>query len=376
MPKRTSGTLSAVPSGQAETADDAQAAFDFGDPPPGIPEHVDESRDWVTDPRGAVRQWMADTKKNSGKSFNERSVTQYVAMVGAVCDHWRTLDKPVTLLSARVSELECFLRKPNARGQVSSESTQRRYLGLLQSVFDHLVDAGLRGTNPAREMLQVPAISIVERAEPTFLAPEQMSQLQTTLLDTTADGDWLEVRNRALLGAFAGAGITTAEAQSLSLDNVKTHRAEITLYIDHRVARRRRSVALAAWATPLMLEWLRVRREIAPKLNLRDADGPLFPASYKGSENAVDAVNSTRPARALSDTETYVIVADVMARISSSSAQLGPQTLRNSYATSRLLSGAKEARLMTDLGLETTFTLDVLRKQLIDKGLLDPKQRT
>lgn len=371
MAKQPSEAPGPKTSSTANTADQAQCAFDFGDSHQGVPELVSQHDLWVTNPRAAVRQWMAE----SDKKYTERSITQYIAMVGAVCDHWAEVGKGASILTAGVAELEQFLSKPNARGQISSDGTKRRYLGLLQSVFDHLVEAGLRNNNPARQLLQMPVNSMVERAEPIFLLPEQMRQLQDLLL-TGQTSDWLTLRNRALIGAFAGAGITASEAQSLSLENVAMHRAEITLYIDHRAPHKRRSAPLDSWATQLMLDWLTQRRAIAPKLNLLGTGGPLFPASLKADDQAVgSAPLSLRPARSLSDTEIYMVVSEVLAKISTTAAQLGPQTLRNSYATTKLIDGAKDAKLMTDLGLETTFTLDVLRKQLVDKGLIKPKKR-
>jgi site-specific recombinase XerD len=358
--------------GQAEQADTAQAAFDFGDSHQGVPELVSEGSPWETDPRAAVRTWLAMTKKSSGKDFNERSVTQYVAMVGAACDFWSDAGQGTSILSAAVADVEGFLSKKNRRGKASSDSTRRRYLGLLQSVFDHLVEAGLRDSNPARELLQVPANSMVERAEPVFLTPEQMTQLRDWICSGPSD-DWQAARNRALIGTFAATGITTSEAQALSFTGHEEVDGKISLYIRHRRDDKCRFVTAAAWCTGPMRKWteLRKSKEVAEKLLLGETGGPLFPANPKRADEHAQP----QPAHSLSDTEIYVIVAEALSSISPHGAQLGPQTLRNTYIATQLLAGAKDAKLMTDLGLETTFTIDVLRKQLVDRGLLDSKSR-
>jgi site-specific recombinase XerD len=312
---------------------------------------------WRLDPKTAARNWLQGRRS---RAYREHSLDQYVAMVGAAATWWTEQGGGATLLTATGEDVLAFLQS-RGRGNAPnlSATTTRRYLGLLGDVFQHLVDSGWRADNPVPGLLRLPHLGFPMRAAPIYLK-EDLVDAFIAWVRAQPLVTWRDQRDRALRLIFLATGITLDEARKLQPRDVylglDTPGLQVSAH--HRVKARR--VPIAPWAVADLAAWINERTTHAASIGVTPTTGPIFPAN-----STLPLTHKPRMAPALCSTEIYEIVRPGMEHVLGEGAErMGAQTLRNTFAVRQLKAGASDDTVMRWLGLETSFTLSALRRQI------------
>jgi integrase/recombinase XerD len=108
-----------------------------------------DSKNWLTDPAGAYREWQAHEAAGAGrKPFSPRSIVQHAAMFDRLLRH--LIANEVTLATFGADHLASFFADLETRCHAGT-STRPRYITLIERLGRELVETGLRKSNPAAE---------------------------------------------------------------------------------------------------------------------------------------------------------------------------------------------------------------------------------
>jgi site-specific recombinase XerD len=284
--------------------------------------------DWERDPRRAFDAWLVK------QSFRHSSAQVYQAQWNHFVD-WLDVRRR-TLRSADAGLVGQFLDSLATRKQ-----QRARYLRLIERVYDHLAKQQPRLPNPARGAALNPDPAadwpMAPANEPTgFLTPVERETLIAQLaapLPRTPRTRWRELRDRALLAAFLGAGLKTGEAQALPERFLARSDGWLQIEnVDPRLTRRTRPLAFARTAFDA---WLRERSAATGSGSLAFPSGPDGRPMHKAT--VLRAIDAQVEAAGIAD---------------SRSRRASPQTMRNSFAA-HLFESGESAELVSEwLGFE------------------------
>ena len=322
-----------------------------------LPHDSDPAQAWQQQPREAFQQWLASQPRRT--EYAQHSVEQYVAMVGAVADWWRT-ERGVTLIDAQAADLEAFLASlPGRSGKGAAPTTVRRYLNRLDSLFVHLIEQGLRHSNPAVQLMRLQQYTGQERAAPRALTLKQ-SETYIDFVLAQPTRHWVDLRNKALQALFLATGLTVEEVQRLELSDFQLDDLVPGIKVRAHGPIPSRRVPVPTWAIASITAWL-TRRAL---FHLGEGDGTqlLFITRRRAPQVAED--DSDPVPLPLSDSEIYEVVRPAVEASGYQDEQMGPQTLRNTFAIRQMHAGTSDDQLKRWLGLKTAFTLTALRRQM------------
>jgi site-specific recombinase XerD len=284
--------------------------------------------DWERDPRRAFDAWLVK------QSFRHSSAQVYQAQWNHFID-WLDLRRR-TLKSADAGLVGQFLDSLATRKQ-----QRARYLRLIERVYDHLAKQQPRLSNPARGAALNPAPEadwpMARANEPTgFLRPAEREALDAHLvtpLPRTPARRWRELRDRALLAAFLGAGIKTGEAQALPERFLARSDGWLQIEnVDPRLTRRTRPLPFARRAFDA---WLTARAEASTAGHLAFPSGPDGRPMHKAT--VLRAIDALVEAAGIADSRDQ---------------RASPQTLRNSFAAQMFERGESAELVAEWLGFE------------------------
>jgi integrase/recombinase XerD len=285
----------------------------------------------------AFMQWLVSPSANRGLGFGLRSRVVYAAM-------WRRF-----LIAtqgrgpfADAREIEGFLASVRAKprhGRASeitriSVAQRARYLALLEMVQDHLMKLGILDRNLARAIAkrEVPVV----RPAPTALSTSDDHRLRQVLARWPSE-EWKDVRDRALLTLLLECGVKVNEVLQLRLEDVQLE--SVAAHISVRSSSGdRRDVVLPVAAIDALGCWLEARRSLAP------GSFSLFVPARRGNAN-------------LSAAQVYRLVAYALQQAGLDAKHVGPQTLRNTFATRSLNAGASPQEVSLALGYRDPASL-------------------
>jgi site-specific recombinase XerD len=270
--------------------------------------------DWLRDPAIAFDAWLAT------QQFRASSAQVYRAQWGLFLD-W---------LSARRKTLATVDRRSIADfvAGLSIRKPQRvRYLRLIERVLDHVRYIEVASTNPARFIAQDGEAGWrnARDNEPTgFLSTAEratlVAHLTPPVMGVSRAQRWREYRDRALVAVFLGGGLKTGEAIALTLRNINTGSAWLSIDGDSPMSSRR--TRLAPFAVAALDTWLEVRAT-------EELPGTLiFPAAPSG-----------RPMHKATTLRSIDALIDAAGIAASREARASPQTLRNTFAAELFESG-------------------------------------
>ncbi len=309
---------------------------------------------WQQQPREAFRQWLCS---QPGPGYAPHSVAQYVAMVGAVAD-WLHDNGRGTLLSAQAQDLSDFLSARGGRGsQGAAATTVRRYLVRLDALFTDLAARGLRDGNPAAQLLRQHGSAGTERPLPPALTLAQSEAYIQHVL-AQPQRHWVDLRDRALQAIFLATGLTVDEVQRLRLPALRLDGPVPVVDVQAHGPVPRRQVPVPPWAQPVLAAWR--QRRAGFDFGAQPGTDTVFVTRRRAPVVSTE-IDDPVP-DGLSDSEIYQIVRDAVQACGNRHDQLGPQTLRNTYALRQMQAGASDAQLQRWLGLRTAFTLQALRR--------------
>jgi site-specific recombinase XerD len=306
---------------------------------------------WVIDARAACRTWLSQSDDN----YANQSIAQYTAMVGTVAD-WMHIERQLNLLNAQASDVDAFLKSLRGRNdQPASASTLRRYVSTLGKLYQHLVGQGLRRDNPLEDLQRKVHQSGPVRSAPRFLTWEQSEQYIAWLNGQNPDG-WCDLRDNALRCIYLATGITVEESLQLKCNDIHLGLAHPALQVRTRSPLTTRQLLLPTWSVRILKRWVDCRAGLGVTGHV------LFVARRRSPTAGVDGGEPSP--HAISTSELYEIIRPAVEAAGLANEQLGPQTLRNSYAVRQLHQGIDHATLMRWMGLRTSFSIDAIRREL------------
>lgn len=208
---------------------------------------------WLDEPHAAFRDWLAQLQvTEAGLHFRQSSFATYAAMFSAWCQFLTT--RRMSVLEAGPKDVEDFLaQKVLDKGMIPV--SRRRYLQLLDRVYQHLVKQGLVCA-PSPCAAALAREGKLELNELPGLDAAQVAQLIEVLQSLPG---WKGARDRALAALFLGAGLRVNEAQFLRLSHLRAaHEIDVQPAGVHR-AHRSLMVPDGPWRD-WMAQWLEVRQ--------------------------------------------------------------------------------------------------------------------
>jgi len=204
----------------------------------------------------AVRSWLTKTPSTHTRQGYARDLSQFLDFHGIPRTH---VDQ---LTSVRPSHVAAW--RDNLRTQGAANSTIRRKLTALRSLFSYLQIYGYTGANPAHgKFVKAPAVP--RDGKTVGLSPRDCRRL----LDAPNENSPAGIRDRAILGVLAYSACRVGELVQLSVADFKTSGEHRVLLI-YGKGGKERLVPLHLEAVERLTAWLAIA-DIAI-----DRSGPLF----------------------------------------------------------------------------------------------------
>jgi len=224
--------------------------------------------------REACQAWLAKSPSADTRSNYERDVRQFLGHAGI------PVDRPDLIAGIRPKQVAAWRDHLASRGL--SNSSIRRKMTVLRSLFSYLRSYGYVGANPAHSDF-VAAPPVPKDGKTVGLAPEDCRRLLDAPPEKTPAG----LRDRALLAVLAYTGCRVGEITRLKVGSYKQTGAHRVLEIQGKGGKERR-VPLHPEAVERLEAWLDaagIRHELG---------GPLFRPS-KSARGAGHRGFGTRP---------------------------------------------------------------------------------
>ena len=246
--------LSPLPAGQFLTVVNEPDAT-----PPGVGDQI----------REACRAWLAKSPSADTRSNYERDVRQFLAHAGVPAD------RPDALASVRPHHIAAW--RDHLREQGLTNSSIRRKMTALRSLFSYLQTYGYLGTNPAHsDFVDAPAVA--RDGKTVALSPRDCRRL----LDAPPSDTAMGIRDRALFAVLAFTGCRVGELVRFRVDSYKQNGVHRVLEVFGKGGKER-LVPLHPEAAERLEEWLAVAAI---------TDGPLFRPAKTSRGNGLQVLNA------------------------------------------------------------------------------------
>lgn len=220
--------------GLVPVAGDPIPAFAGGTSPDGLREPIAR----------AVRAWLLRTPSAHTRRAYESDLDQFLVFAGIERGAWEGL------IGIRPEHVSGWRDQLLAAGQTNS--TVRRKLTALRSLFSYLKTYGYAGANPAHgDFVAAPAVP--RDGKTVGLSPADCRRLLEAPDAETPVG----VRDRALLGVLAFTGCRVGELCRLRVRDYRTHGEHRVLCIQGKGGKER-TTPLHVEAVERLAEWIRV----------------------------------------------------------------------------------------------------------------------
>ncbi|KVN06850.1 tyrosine-type recombinase/integrase [Burkholderia diffusa] len=292
---------------------------------------MDEPTLWLSAPTEAYQQWQRTEAAGADlRAFSPRSIVQHEAMFERFMRHLAAAQ--LSLATFGPDHLESFFADVDRRCKPGT-TTRLRYEKLLDRLGRHLVDVGVRKTNPAAAYTLTQAWPEDEPI-PVYLQEADDHRLQTSI--RSIDGlDDRALRNRAIVGLLLSTGITAQEVRHAAAVDLDLSSARPHLLVPKRGAREARRVNVSEFAEPALARWLN---------RSATAQSPLlFPSPRAGGS--------------MTDEMLGRIVRDELVAVDIRVPDMSPRTLRNTFARRQLIAGRSNDDVMQMLGLASQRTV-------------------
>lgn len=205
----------------------------------------------------------------------------------------------------------------------------------------------------AQAVLQRPAYRHAEAKRriplPETLTDAQSQALIQCVIAPVEAGDWVHLRNNAMIGVMLGAGLKPGETLSLTLRAIgfggvqsETGRMPIKLSLAGHAASAARETPLAPYARQVLAAWLAVRATLAVR------DDIVFPSGRHGG--------------VLAKTTLYRHYGALLIDAGIWTDKRGAHALRHTFAVRNLQKGRSVQTISDWLGLETVDSADRYRR--------------
>ncbi|WP_321896689.1 tyrosine-type recombinase/integrase [Burkholderia cepacia] len=299
---------------------------------------MDDPTLWLSAPTDAYQQWQRTEAAGADRrAFSPRSIVQHEAMFERFMRHLTTAQR--SLATFGPDHLESFFADLDRRCKPGT-TTRLRYQKLLDRLGRHLVDVGVRKTNPAA-VYTLTQTWPEDEPVPIYLVEDDDHRLQASI--RSIDGlDDRALRNRAIVGLLLSTGITAQEIRQAAAADLDLSPARPHLRIPKRGPREARRINIDEFAAPALARW----RNLSAT-----TDSPLlFPSPRAGGP--------------MTDEMLGRIVRDELIAVDIRVSDMSPRTLRNTYARRLLLAGESNDDVMRSLGLTSQRTVIRIRATL------------
>lgn len=205
----------------------------------------------------------------------------------------------------------------------------------------------------AQAVLQRPGYRLAEAKRciplPETLTDAQSQALIQRIIAPVEAGDWIHLRNNAMVGVMLGAGLKPGETLGLSLRAIgfsgvgsESRREPIKLSLAGHAASAARETPLAPYARQVLAAWLAVRATLAPH------DDIVFPSGRHGG--------------VLAKTTLYRHYGALLAAAGIWTDKRGAHALRHTFAVRNLKKGRSVQTISDWLGLETVDSAERYRR--------------
>jgi site-specific recombinase XerD len=298
---------------------------------------------WRTDPETAYAEWQhAEATGADRRAFAERSIVQHRAMFARFQRYLTSHSVAVTEFGT--DHIDGFFADLD-RDCAPGTSTRLRYLKLLDRLSRHLSMLGLRTDNPAASLLPQEHWPEDEPV-PVFLWPDEDARLQE-LCRVVDFESFKEMRNRAIVAALLGTGITAAELTALTVGDLEVGKRP-SVFVKKRGPRIARRVPIDAFAVDLLRAYAKAREGQAV------SDGLLFMATASGKSMKPGTLGQC--------------VQAALRLVGATADDESPRLLRNTYGRRHLLEGKTNEQVSNLLGLSSRRTATRLRETILDPG--------
>lgn len=290
---------------------------------------------WNTQPAEAAVAWLLSPdfyQRQQGvpRPLRDSSVVVYRSML---LKFIRTVVRPEEGPAKAWSEVNSADIQAFLNASRIQRGIRNRYVRLLERLFEHLSSKGIvEGLNPARGLaVKEPARTHRPNEETQWLTPAQQEAVWASMPDGV---NWLDPRNRALIGVVLGGGVRVGEVVTLTTGSVGKRKADGSLELEvypHDSGRWHRT-RVAPFAAPSLTRWLTLREDYGFPGHV------LFP-SRRGGVMHPSAV--------------YRLVAKVLDAAGIDPDLIkrrGARTLRNTFALRELREGASADQVGEFLG--------------------------
>lgn len=204
----------------------------------------------------AIRSWLGRTPSEFTRASYARDLQQFLAFTGI---------DPVQLEElTRIRPEHVAAWRDDMQQRGSMNSTMRRKLTALRSLFSYLQVYGYLGANPAHSKF-VKAPAVPRDGKTVGLSPADCRRL----LDAPDANTLAGIRDRAMLGVLAYSACRVGELVRLKVSDFKTHGEHRVLGV-YGKGGKERTVPLHLEAVERLAAWLELS-------GIRDdRDGPLF----------------------------------------------------------------------------------------------------
>ena len=212
---------------------------------------------WLSDPARAYADWQ--TREAAGadrRPFSQQFIIQHRAMFDRF--HRHLGGHGATLASFGPDLIDAFWLDPQAA--TYTPATRMRYLKLLDRLCRHLIDVGVRKTNPASELVLAGRWPQGD-PEPLFLSEAVDACLQKFVRPKRND-DLVQLRCRAIVALFLGTGITAREGRMARMQDLHPEASPPYLHVPAKQPKPARTVHLAPFAIAPLAAWLAVRPDL------------------------------------------------------------------------------------------------------------------
>jgi integrase/recombinase XerC len=310
--------------------------------------------DWDTYPEQAFRNWLARVDGRGGTGFRSSSLTIYEIQ-------WRCFVKYIQERGGRITEVTATDVSSFLNSLHSENRDQReRYRQLLERIFASIHDGNppTGYVNPAafeHPETETEWTRVAGNLPTSFLTPAErgilIRYLESSMEEMAPDDRWRELRNRALVATFLGAGLKVAEATGLTVHCMAETDQDGWLEIGMRGSQYLRRVLPAPFAVRILRHWM-IERMAGLELARDGGDQSefLFPSHQRGGR--------LHPVTPLRNTALIVCASGLS---DSRAERSSPQTLRNSFMAELFESGHTTREVASALGFETILTAERMK---------------
>ena len=312
------------------------------------------SSDWDDDPEQAFEHWLLKLDGRSESHFKRSSAKIYKVQ-------WRSFIRYTQARGIRLSDVTAdvvtsFLDSLHAENR----SQRERFRMLIERVFSAIDDgnSSRNYVNPATFAREAKggAWKEVRGNLPTNFVTFQdrdilIKYLESVMKETSPLRRWRELRNRALVATFLGAGLKVSEATALTVDCMAHTDPEGWLEVPVFGSKYSRRVLPAPFAVRLLTGWA-TERLVNSKFTSDSDTQPelLFPAQKCGGR-----MTSITPVRITTEIVRASGLSDAR------SERFSPQILRNGYIGECFESGQTTREVASALGFATIVTAERMK---------------